>query len=109
MVSLTEISALIGAVQIITTVFKQRAPGMSLNRIPLFVWSMVVTSFMVIFAMPAVMLASSLLAMDRMMDVSTHFFNQAEGGDPILWQYLSGFSVTRKFILFLFPRPDLFR
>jgi cytochrome c oxidase subunit 1 len=91
MVSLTEISALIGAVEIITTVFKQRAPGMSLNRIPLFVWAQVVTSFMVIFAMPAVMLASSLLSMDRMMNVSTHFFNQAEGGDPILWQHLFWF------------------
>lgn len=91
MVSLTEIAALIGAIEIITTVFKQRAPGMSLNRIPLFVWAMVVTSFMVIFAMPAVMLGSSLLSMDRMMHVSTHFFNQAEGGDPILWQHLFWF------------------
>ena len=91
MVSLTEIAALIGAVGIITTVFKQRAPGMSLNRIPLFVWAQVVTSFMVIFAMPAVMIASSLLAMDRLTNVSTHFFNQAEGGDPILWQHLFWF------------------
>src|SRR3954447_13733001 len=66
MVSLTEIAALVGAVEIITTVFKQRAPGMSLNRIPLFVWAMVVTSFMIIFAMPAVMLASTLLSMDRL-------------------------------------------
>ena len=91
MVSLTEIAALVGAVEIITTVFKQRAPGMSLNRIPLFVWAQVVTAFMVIFAMPAVMLASSLLAMDRLTNVSTHFFNQAEGGDPILWQHLFWF------------------
>jgi cytochrome c oxidase subunit I+III len=91
MVSLTEIAALIGAVEIITTVFKQRAPGMSLNRLPLFVWAQVVTAFMVIFAMPAVMLASSLLSMDRMMNISTHFFNQAEGGDPILWQHLFWF------------------
>ena len=90
-VSLTEIAALIGAVEIITTVLKQRAPGMSLNRIPLFVWAQVVTSFMVIFAMPAVTLASTLLSMDRMMHISTHFFNQAEGGDPILWQHLFWF------------------
>jgi cytochrome c oxidase subunit I+III len=91
MVSLTEIAALVGAVQIIVTVFKQRAPGMSLNRIPLFVWAMVVTSFMVIFAMPAVMLSSTLLSMDRLTSVSTHFFNHAEGGDPILWQHLFWF------------------
>src|SRR5215213_3612815 len=91
MVSLTEIAALVGAVNIIVTVMKQRAPGMSLNRIPLFVWAQVVTSFMVIFAMPAVMLASSLLSMDRLSKVSTHFFNQAEGGDPVLWQHLFWF------------------
>ena len=91
MVSLTEIAALVAAVEILVTVFKQRAPGMSLNRIPLFVWAMVVTSFMVIFAMPAVMLASTLLSMDRLTNVATHFFNQAEGGDPILWQHLFWF------------------
>src|SRR5215203_2134018 len=91
MVSLTEIAALVGAVNIIVTVLKQRAPGMSLNRIPLFVWSEVVTAFMVIFAMPAVMLSSTLLSMDRLTSVSTHFFNQAEGGDPILWQHLFWF------------------
>ena len=91
MVSLTEIAALIAAVQIIVTVFKFRAPGMSLNRIPLLVWAMVVMSFMVIFAMPAVMLSSSLLSMDRLTNVSTHFFNHAEGGDPILWQHLFWF------------------
>ncbi|HEX2640408.1 MAG TPA: cytochrome c oxidase subunit I [Pyrinomonadaceae bacterium] len=91
MVSLSEVAALVGAVEIIVTVLKQRAPGMSLNRIPLYVWSMVVTAFMIIFAMPAVMLASSLLSMDRLVKVSTHFFNQAEGGDPILWQHLFWF------------------
>src|SRR6187401_65946 len=89
MITLTEIAALVGAVEIIATVFKQRAVGMSLNRIPIFVWAMLVQSFMVIFAMPAVMLASGYLAMDRLVD--THFFNQAEGGDPLLWQHLFWF------------------
>ncbi|MFP5260604.1 MAG: cytochrome c oxidase subunit I [Blastocatellia bacterium] len=89
MITFTEIAALVSAVEIIVTVFKQRAPGMSLNRVPLFVWAMVVTSFMVLFAMPAIMLASSMLAMDRL--VSTHFFNPAEGGDAILWQHLFWF------------------
>src|ERR1044071_1981963 len=88
-ISFTEIAALVGAVEIATTVFKQRAPGMSLNRVPLYVWALVVTSFMVLFAMPAVMLASSMLATDRMTHVSTHFFHPAEGGDAILWQPLS--------------------
>ncbi|MFL5208618.1 MAG: cbb3-type cytochrome c oxidase subunit I, partial [Microvirga sp.] len=74
-ISLTEISSLIVAVEIIVTAFKQRAPGMTLDRIPLFVWAMVVQSFMVIFAMPAVMLASSFLIADRL--VGTQFFNPA--------------------------------
>jgi cytochrome c oxidase subunit I+III len=91
MITLTEISALSVAVEIITTVFKQRAAGMSLNRIPLFVWAMVVMSFMIIFAMPSIMLASGLLAMDRLTHVNTHFFNPAEGGDALLYQHLFWF------------------
>ncbi|HEV7745206.1 MAG TPA: cytochrome c oxidase subunit I [Pyrinomonadaceae bacterium] len=89
MISFTEISALCGAVVVIGTVFKMRAPGMSLHRLPLFVWAQLVTSFMIIFAMPAVMLASSLLASDRLID--THFFNPAEGGDAILYQHMFWF------------------
>src|SRR6476659_3810033 len=66
MITFTEISALAGAVVVIGTAFKMRAPGMSLNRIPLFVWAQVVTAFMIIFAMPSVMLASGFLASDRL-------------------------------------------
>jgi cytochrome c oxidase subunit I+III len=89
MITFTEIAALVGAVEIIVTVFKQRAVGMSLNRIPLFVWTQVITAFMIIFAMPAVMLASSYLASDRLID--THFFNPAEGGDALLYQHVFWF------------------
>ena len=88
-VTFTEIAALVAAVEIIVTAFKQRAPGMSLNRIPLLVWAMVVMAFMVLFAMPTVATASMYLAMDRL--VSTHFFNPAEGGDALLWQHLFWF------------------
>jgi cytochrome c oxidase subunit 1 len=91
MITLTEIAALVGATEIIVTVFKQRAPGMSLNRIPLFVWAMLVTAFMVIFAMPSVMIVSTFLAMDRLAGVNTHFFNPAEGGDILLYQHLFWF------------------
>jgi cytochrome c oxidase subunit I+III len=89
MITFTELAALVGAVEIIVTAFKLRAPGMSLNRIPIFVWAMVVTAFMIIFAMPAIMVASSYLALDRL--VATHFFNPAEGGDALLWQHLFWF------------------
>ena len=89
MITFTEIASLIAAVELIATIFKQRAPGMSLNRIPLYVWAMLVTSFMIVFAMPAVATASLFLAMDRL--ISTHFFNPAEGGDALLWQHLFWF------------------
>ena len=62
---------------------------MSLNRIPIFVWAQTIVAFMVIFAMPAVMLSSTMLLMDR--TVNTHFFNPAEGGDAILYQHLFWF------------------
>ena len=88
-VTFTEVAALTVAVEIIATVFKLRAPGMALNRMPLFVWAMLVMAFMVIFAMPAVMLSSTMLIMDRL--VGTHFFNPAEGGDALFWQHLFWF------------------
>src|SRR6185295_16676325 len=89
MITFTELSALAVSVEIICTVFKQRAPGMTLDRIPIFVWAMVVTSFVVLFAMPAVMLSSTMLILDRL--VGTHFFNPAEGGSALLWQHLFWF------------------
>jgi cytochrome c oxidase subunit I+III len=89
LITFTEIAALVAGVEIIVTTLKMRAPGMSLNRMPLLVWAMLVTAFMVIFAMPAIMVASTMLAMDRLVD--THFFNVAEGGDPLLWQHLFWF------------------
>jgi cytochrome c oxidase subunit I+III len=89
MITYTELSSIAVAVSTIATIFKQRAPGMALNRVPLFVWAILVMSFMVLFAMPAVMVASSFLIMDRL--VGTHFFNPAEGGDALLWQHLFWF------------------
>ena len=86
MITFTEIAGLIAAINIIVTTFKLRAPGMTVSRIPVFVWAMVVTAFMVIFALSTIATASQMLAMDRL--VGTHFFNVAEGGDPILWQHL---------------------
>jgi cytochrome c oxidase subunit 1 len=102
-VTLVEISTLVGAVEIITTAFKQRAPGMSLNRVPLFVWSQVITSFMVIFAMPSVMLVSTMLALDRMTHINTQFFNQAEGGDALLWQHLFWFFAHPEVYIIFIP------
>jgi cytochrome c oxidase subunit I+III len=89
LITFTEVAGLAVAVEIVATVFKMRAPGMSINRIPLFVWAMLVTSFMVIFAMPSVVTSSTFLLLDRL--VGTHFYNPAEGGDALLWQHLFWF------------------
>src|ERR1700709_379846 len=100
MITFTEVSALAVSVEIVVTIFKQRAPGMSLDRIPLFVWSMLVTSFVVILAMPAIMIASTSLILDRL--IGTHFFNPAEGGDVLLWQHLFWFfGHPEVYIIFL--------
>ena len=84
-----EISALAAAVELIISIFKQRAPGMTLSRMPLFVWAILVMSFMIVFAMPPLIVSTAMLAMERTVD--THFFNAAEGGDPLLWQHLFWF------------------
>jgi cytochrome c oxidase subunit I+III len=100
MITFTELSALAVSVEIVVTIFKQRAPGMSLDRVPLFVWAMLVTSFLVIIAMPAIMVASTSLILDRL--VGTHFFNPSEGGDVLLWQHLFWFfGHPEVYIIFL--------
>jgi cytochrome c oxidase subunit I len=100
MITFTEVSALAVAVELVVTILKQRAPGMSLDRIPLFVWSMLVTSFLIILAMPSIMVASTSLILDRL--VGTHFYNPAEGGDVLLWQHLFWFfGHPEVYIIFL--------
>ncbi|HKG74677.1 MAG TPA: cytochrome c oxidase subunit I [Aestuariivirgaceae bacterium] len=100
MVTFTEIAALSVAIEIIATIFKQRAPGMRLDRIPLFVWAALVTSFVIVFGMPSVMVSSTMLILDRL--VSTQFFNPAEGGDALLWQHLFWFfGHPEVYIIFL--------
>jgi cytochrome c oxidase subunit I+III len=88
-IGLLEISALVAAVEIIVTILKMKAPGMSMARMPIFVWAMLVMAFMILFAMPAVLLATVAVGLDRM--AGTHFFNAAMGGDPTLYQHIFWF------------------
>ena len=85
----TEIAAVIAATELIILIFKMRAPGMSLNRMPVFVWAMLATSVMVEFAMPTLLIATNLLGFDR--SINTNFFNPNLGGNPLLWQHLFWF------------------
>lgn len=80
------IGTLVTAMNLIVTIINMRAPGMSMMRMPLFPWMMLVTSFLVIFAFPPLTIALIQLLMDR--TFGTLFFNPAAGGLPILWQHL---------------------
>ena len=86
LVNFTEAMGLMVAVDLVTTILKLRAPGMTLLHMPLFAWATLVSSIMIIFAMPTVMLGANLVQFDRM--AGTHFFNPAEGGDALLWQHM---------------------
>jgi cytochrome c oxidase subunit 1 len=80
------ISSIAGSLNFVVTIFKLRAPGMSLNRIPLFTWMTLVTAFLLLFALPSLTAAGGLLLMDR--HFGTHFYQAAFNGDPLLWQHL---------------------
>ena len=80
------ISSISGALNFVVTILKLRAPGMTINRMPLFVWMTLVTSFLLLFAIPSVTAAALLLLLDR--HLGTHFFQAGVGGDPLLWQHL---------------------
>ena len=100
LITFTEVAALAVAVSLTATILKQRAPGMTLARMPLFVWTTLVVSLMVIFSMPSVALASGMLLSDRL--IGTNFFNPAERGDPLLWQHLFWFfGHPEVYIIFL--------
>ncbi len=85
-INLLGIASLTGAINFVVTILRMRAPGMTINRMPLFVWMTMVTSFLLIFALPSLTVASFLLLFDR--HLGTHFFQASAGGDPLLWQHL---------------------
>lgn len=80
------ISSMLGAFNFIVTILNMRAPGMSLMRMPVFTWTTLITSILMIMAFPAITVAIILLMMDRW--VGTGFYQTAAGGDPLLWQHL---------------------
>jgi cytochrome c oxidase subunit 1 len=89
MITFTEVAALSVSVNLVATILKMRPPGMTLARMPPFLWSILIASLMTIFALPSVMLVTSMLISDRL--VSTQFFAPAGGGDVLLFQHLFWF------------------
>lgn len=95
-----EISAIAGAIEIIVGILKTRAPGMSLDKLPVFAWAMLVFAGMIIIAFPSVILATTLLELERAL--GWPFFDAERGGDPLLWQHLFWFfGHPEVYIIFL--------
>ena len=89
LIHLTGLSSILGAVNFYATIANMRARGMSWGRLPLFVWAILTYSVLIIFAMPVIAAAVTMLLTDR--HFGTHFFDPAEGGSPLLWQNLFWF------------------
>ena len=100
-----EISAIAGAIEIIVGVMRTRAPGMTLDRMPMFAWAMLVFAVMIVVAFPSVILCTMLLEIERAFNWP--FFDATRGGDPMLWQHLFWFFGHPEVYIIFIPAAGL--
>ncbi len=99
------ISSLLSSINIIVTITNMRAPGMSFSKLPIFVWSWLITAFLLVAVFPPLVGGVTMLFADR--HFGTHFFSAAGGGDPVLWQHIFWFFGHPEVYILLLPTAGI--